>query len=102
MGRTLLSRPENGITAQYTWFTTTDEALLHLRIGFGCADRYKRIALLTDGAYPLSHWDTGSLLTTGTPADLWTTLNQMRPEDDASCLLIDITQKLLQSDEKPA
>ena len=102
MGRTLLSRPENGITAQYTWFTTTDDALLHLRIGFGCAGRYKRIVLLTDSAYPLSHWNTGSLLTSGTPADLWTTLNQMKPEDDASCLLIDITPKLLQSDEKSA
>lgn len=74
----------------------------YLRIGFGCAGRYKRIVLLTDGAYPLSHWNTGSLLTSGTPADLWTTLNQMKPEDDASCLLIDVTPKLFQSDEKSA
>ena len=94
MGRTLLSRPENGITSQYTWFTTTDNALLHLRIGFGCAEQYKRIVLLTDGAYLLSNWDAGGLLTSGSPADIWFKINKMKPEDDASCLLIDLVLNL--------
>lgn len=45
-----ISAPENGITSKYTWLTTSEGALLHLRIGFGQICNYSRVVMFTDGA----------------------------------------------------
>lgn len=49
----LISAPENGVTAQYTWLTTSDGALGHLRVAFGRSAPWRRVVLVTDGARAL-------------------------------------------------
>ena len=48
-----ISAPENGVTAQYTWLTTSDGALGHLRVAFGRSAPWRRVVLVTDGARAL-------------------------------------------------
>ena len=87
-GRKIISRPENGITAQYTVFTTTPDALLHVRVEYGFAEeQYDRILLMTDGAYPLS-WEP--LLNRASPEQIRQRLENLDPPDDASCLLLEL------------
>lgn len=87
-GRKIISRPENGITAQYTVFTTTPDALLHVRVEYGFAEeQYDRILLMTDGAYPLS---LEPLLNRASPEQIRQRLENLDPPDDASCLLLEL------------
>lgn len=90
-----ISTPDNGITSKYTWLTTSENALLHLRIGFGSIFNYKRVVMYTDGAEVICRgtsitqnakrivfdneesWKIGEILKTSEPAD------------DATCVVID-------------
>lgn len=93
-GISMLSSPENGLTTGYTWLTTSQEALLHLRIGFGCIQDFKRIVMITDGATALAHGKnisekTRKLIGCGSRTDIVTSLVESNPTDDASCVIID-------------
>mgnify|MGYP002557050328 FL=1 len=90
----MLSSPENGLTTSYTWLTTSKEALLHLRIGFGCIQDYKRIVMITDGATVLARGKnisekTQNMIVRGSRDDIVTSLAESNPTDDASCIIID-------------
>ena len=45
----ILSYPENGVTKQYTYLTTSRNVLSHIRIGCGNAKDSSSVLLLTDG-----------------------------------------------------
>lgn len=45
----ILSYPENGVTKQYTYLTTSRNVLSHIRIGCGNAKDFSSVLLLTDG-----------------------------------------------------
>ena len=46
----MLSSPENGLTTNQTWLTTSRDALIHLRLCSGQISSYNRIIMFTDGA----------------------------------------------------
>lgn len=92
----MLSSPENGLTTNYTWLTTSQEALHHLRIGFGNTKTYSRIVMITDGATVYAHGQHISerakkMIDSGNREDLVSFLDQSDPSDDASCIVIDFT-----------
>ena len=94
----LVSRPDNGITSQYTWFTTSDTAMHHLRIDFGSVEGYKRFFLVTDGAELLCNGsfvfpEAQSLMTDGTLESVIAYMNKSEPNDDASLIAIEIGPK---------
>lgn len=95
----LLSAPENGITARYTWLTTSQNALSHLRIRFGTLAREQtRVLLFTDGVSALCHGKNipfaaqQLLLANPTPQQIATWIQESRPRDDASCMIVDFAQ----------
>ena len=90
----MLSSPENGLTANYTWLTTSQDALNHLRIEFGNTRFYKRILMITDGASVFANGKnipdkSKRLIASGSREDIVSFLNESNPEDDASCIVID-------------
>ena len=95
-GFCLVSPPENGITGQYTWLTTSEQALSHLRIGFGNAECYRRIVICSDGAdyFCLGKKIPGqakkALEAAGTPEKAAEWANAQVSADDASCWIIDV------------
>lgn len=96
-GTVLLSAPENGITRQYTWLTSSRDAMRHLRLQRNSAAGLDRLVLLTDGATLfcrgglVSH--RGDLLfrTPDNPSDIEQALCSSDPQDDASCLVVDFS-----------
>lgn len=90
----MLSSPENGLTTRYTWLTTSQDALFHLRIGFGCVQSYSRIMMITDGATVFAYGKNipekaRRLICDGSRRDIVSCLAQSDPADDASCIVID-------------
>lgn len=90
----LISAPENGVTAQYTWLTTSDGALGHLRVAFGRSAPWRRVVLVTDGARALCcgrniPLRARELLARGGAAEVLAAVRESRPEDDASCIVLD-------------
>ncbi|MEG1991104.1 MAG: protein phosphatase 2C domain-containing protein [Christensenella sp.] len=91
----LISAPENGITTQYTWLTTSLNALLHLKVGFGNIDYYDRILLFTDGASAICRGKnipkaaSRLILGENNHDDIARYIEQSNPHDDASCIIID-------------
>lgn len=97
----MISSPENGLTTNYTWLTTSQEALYHLRIGFGNINNYSRIIMITDGAIMYAHGRNISerakiLIESGNREDLISFLDNSDPSDDASCIIIDFMQFAVQ------
>lgn len=89
----MLSAPENGPSARYTWLTTSNHAVSHLHIGFCSLQTIKRLVLLTDGATALcrgSYIRAGELLKTGGTEQILAHLNASDPADDASCIVLDL------------
>lgn len=91
----MLSAPENGITRQYTWLTSSPNAMQHLRIRKGSADHIDRLVLLTDGATMLCR---GRYIARKAETILCDMRNRSgiaeaiqngSPQDDASCVVID-------------
>ena len=76
----LISAPENGITSKYTWLTTSEGALLHLRIGFGQISNYNQVVMFTDGAEEM--------------------ICNSRPSDDATFISIDCKKMSENSKDK--
>ncbi len=66
----LISAPENGVTAQYTWLTTSDGAR----------------AICCGRNIPLR---ARELLARGGAAEVLAAVRESRPEDDASCIVLD-------------
>lgn len=96
-GTVLLSAPENGITRQYTWLTSSRDAMRHLRLRRDSAAGLDRLVLLTDGA---TQFCRGGLVSRRadllfrTPdnwADIQQALCSTDPQDDASCLVVDLS-----------
>lgn len=90
----MLSSPENGLTTNYTWLTTSQEALNHLRIGFGKINGYKRVLMITDGATVLVRGKNISdralkYIDGQRREDIVNYLCESNPTDDASCIIID-------------
>ena len=91
----MLSAPDNGITSQYTWLTTSTDAMKHLRIYKGSIDNMKRIVLLTDGATMLCRGRIIAkkaepiLCDLDNPGNILQEIQQGNPVDDASCIVVD-------------
>lgn len=92
----ILSAPENGVTARYTWLTTSDDALMHLRISFGNVRDYDRIFLFTDGASAvcrgrnISREGVRMLGRSGNAEEIMEYIRRSEPVDDAGYILIDL------------
>lgn len=92
----IISKPENGITRQYTWLTTNSELLAHIRIGFGNVKYYSRIIMFSDGADVICNGNnipgkTKKFLDEKVEAVVM--LDYIKDSghiDDASCVIIDI------------
>lgn len=94
---TMLSAPENGpVSVHHTWLTTSDNAVAHLRLRFGCFSENARVILMTDGVKQLSRGkniprQAKEKLTHGSLADIAAYLRESDPLDDASCIVLDRT-----------
>lgn len=91
----LISTPENGITSCYTWLTTSEYAVSHLRVAFGSLESKKRLLLITDGATCFCRGKeiphrAKELLKNGSPSQLCNRLAESDPVDDAACILLDV------------
>lgn len=88
----ILSPPENGVTRCHTWLTTSPNGVYHLRIRFGSWRNQDRILLLSDGAEGLCRGKRilqGELVASGTAEELGRFLQEKKPMDDASFLLLE-------------
>lgn len=92
----MLSAPENGITQQYTWLTTSLDAMHHLQITRGSTKELKRMVLMTDGVTMLCR---GRRITKKAEQLLCEVDDSMaiideikngKPQDDASCIIVDL------------
>jgi serine/threonine protein phosphatase PrpC len=94
-GAFMLSAPENGITHQYTWLTTSPNALRHLRIYRGSVKNLERLILLTDGATMLCRGGNIAkkakpvLCDLSKPEAIANAIRKGKPLDDASCIVVD-------------
>ena len=96
----MLSQPENGLTTNYTWLTTSQESLHHIRIGFGNIKAFKRILMVTDGATVYVHGrnvpnGARKMICQCEREELVSALRDSNPLDDASCIVIDIVSNEL-------
>ncbi|MCD8120997.1 MAG: protein phosphatase 2C domain-containing protein [Clostridiales bacterium] len=90
----IISAPDTGVSAQYTWLTTSPQALSHLRIYFGNLQNYRRILLMTDGADCICKGRNiqrraREILLSRNPEDIRTYMEKFVAVDDASCIMID-------------
>lgn len=97
---TIQSPPENGLTPQSTWLTTTPNAIPHLRLTFGSITNLKRLVLLSDGARALYHGKHISrtaqgLLLHGTASEIKQQLTKAVPSDDLTCIILDFIHPLV-------
>lgn len=101
-----ISAPENGITSKYTWLTTSESALLHLRIDFGYMNHYSRVVMFTDGAEALCRGTYISLGVRrifnedGGTSRLAEMIRDSRPSDDATFISIDCKRIVEDMSEK--
>jgi len=91
----IISPPEK-ITARH--FTTSPNAVCHLRLEFGSVSRMKRMVLLTAGAARLCNGKNISrkanvLFTSGTQAEICSYLKVSEPPDDIGCIVLDFTKR---------
>ena len=94
-GIIIISPPDNGMTLNYTWLTTSRDAMRHLRMGFGNIGNYERILLITDGASSIAFGknipgDVQDMLINDSDEAIVNFIRESNPEDDASCILVDI------------
>ncbi len=90
----MLSSPENGLTTNQTWLTTSRDALIHLRLCFGQISSYDRIIMFTDGADVLARGKnipsgSSQLMGNGKREDIAAFVSESNPMDDASCIVVD-------------
>lgn len=90
-----ISLPDNGVTSQYTWLTTSQGALNHLRINYGDIADYDRIILVSDGAYDICHGKriqqrARHLLLSAKQNDIIEYMLRSQHEDDATIIISDI------------
>jgi len=91
----LLSTPENGITNQYTYLTSSAGAMYHLRVSFDTINSLRRILLITDGTTSIFRGRWITQRSTDVIKDenrerlreFFTENN--RSADDATCLMVD-------------
>lgn len=91
----ILSHPENGITRQYTWLTTSPNCMHHLRVTRGSIGPIARLILLTDGATALFRegqiaWSARTCICDlDDPVRIPALVCQSHPWDDASGIIVD-------------
>lgn len=91
---TIVGPPDNGITANYTWLTTSPSALSHLRVYFGNINKFSRIVLFTDGAREICHgknipMQAQLVCKSRIAKSIIDYMQDSYHEDDASCIVID-------------
>lgn len=90
-----LSPPENGMDASHTWLTTSPDAVPHMHFGFGTVTENRRFVLMTDGADTLCRCrniprQARELLLRGSREEINGRLDETRPSDDSTVILLDI------------
>lgn len=95
---TVLSSPEQHFSGSHTWLTTSENAVSHLRLIFGCIHGKKRLILMTDGATCLCKGKHVSekaltLLLNEAGEEVSNYLMCSNPRDDACCIVIDCSEK---------
>ncbi len=90
----MLSEPENGLTAQQTWLTTSPNAVGHFRVEYGTLNQIRRILLLSDGVRCFCQ---GKNMTRRAkarflkaPDDIGSCLDEHEAYDDATCIILDM------------
>lgn len=91
----MVSAPDNGITTKYTWVTASENALKHLRVGFGDLNNYKRLFILSDGMECICQGkritQTGKkLIQEGKASEIQECMERREPRDDATCIMIEL------------
>lgn len=91
----MISSPDHGVTARYTWLTTSDDALFHIKMCFGKLENYRKICLMTDGAECICKGKNISfrgrqMLQQSDSETLISHLEKSEPQDDASLLILEI------------
>jgi len=95
----LLSAPENGIGLRYTWLTTSSNTMTHIRLHTGSLEDLSRIILITDGATmflrgrSIVKRSEELLSCQNNSNEIAQTLQDNAPQDDASCIVIDLGMK---------
>lgn len=89
----MISMPDNGITGGYTWLTTSENALMHLRICYGNIEKIKCFYLMSDGMDCICHGKNilhqgMELLKQGNLRSLQKYVTENRPIDDATCIVL--------------
>ena len=89
----IISPPENGLSINYTWLTTSSDALFHLRICFGNIKTCNRIVMFTDGTEICRGKNISErikkLICSENSNDIIDYIKQINPIDDASCIVLD-------------
>lgn len=93
----MLSALDNDFLSRYTWLTTSEHGISHLRTGHGSIQNLHRLVLLTDGATALCRGRNiprraGELLRCGTQAEILAFLKASQSGDDAGCILLDLAE----------
>lgn len=92
-----ISTPDNGITSQHTWLTTSDNAVSHFRVTFGSFSNKKRLLLISDGATCICRGreiprKSKDLLKDSCHIRIYEHLIQSNPTDDATCIIFDVRE----------
>lgn len=90
----MMSAPDNGITARYTWLTTSADALMHMNVTFGNVSEYNRLLLMSDGAECLCRGRNISrraqcVMEEYSPDEIIGFVMNSKPRDDASCIIVE-------------
>lgn len=91
----MISSPENGITNQYTWLTSSSNSMTHIRISKGYIRKYHRVVLVTDGTTSICHGKNISFKSNeilginNSKKDVIAYVDNNVYRDDASCIVID-------------
>lgn len=94
----MISKPDNGVTNNYTWLTTSEEAVSHLRIQYGDLDDKEKIFIMSDGmdciCYGKNILNVGKeLLKNGMTEDIFKYAKESKPQDDATCIILSFLEK---------
>ena len=91
----MISAPDNGITRRYTWLTTSENALMHLKIKFGNITNYRRVLIMSDGMECICHGKNitqqgKKLIQIGSIMEIRNSMDLENLQDDATCIIVEI------------
>jgi len=87
---------ESGLSHGCTYLSTSANSISHFRISYGVLDNIDRIILFSDGLHSLCRGKNvphraAELLSSGSSEDVLAYVRRYSYEDDASCILLDIS-----------